>query len=44
MSVEIITKEDLMLFKSELLSEISQLLKPLNQSPTKQWLKSAEVR
>lgn len=44
MSVEIITKEDLILFKSELLSEISQLLKPLNQSPSKQWLKSAEVR
>lgn len=44
MSVEIITKEDLVEFKSELISEISKLIKPTNQSPSKQWLKSAEVR
>ena len=44
MSVEIITKEDLNLFKSELLSEISKLVKSTSQSPSKQWLKSAEVR
>ncbi|MBC7713961.1 MAG: helix-turn-helix domain-containing protein, partial [Rhizobacter sp.] len=44
MSVEIITKEDLLQFKSELLSEISKLVKPSENSGTRQWLKSAEVR
>ena len=44
MSVEIITKEDLVLFKSELISEITKLVKPVSQSQSKQWLKSVEVR
>ena len=44
MSVEIITKEDLVQFKSELLSEIRQLVKPSENQGTRQWLKSAEVR
>jgi hypothetical protein len=44
MSVEIITKEDLLEFKSELISEITKLVKPVSQSQSKLWLKSAEVR
>ncbi len=44
MSVEIITKEDLVSFKSELISEITKLVKPVKQSQSRQWLKSAEVR
>lgn len=44
MSVEIITKEDLLEFKSELISEITKLVKPATQSQSKQWLKSTEVR
>lgn len=44
MSVEIITKEDLLEFKSELISEITKLVKPVSQSQAKRWLKSAEVR
>lgn len=44
MSVEIITKEDLVLFKSELISEITKLVKPVSQSQSKQCLKSTEVR
>ncbi len=44
MSVEIITKEDLISFKSELITEISKLVKPLHQSDSKQWLKNTEVR
>jgi hypothetical protein len=44
MSVEIITKEDLLEFKSDVISEIIKLVKPLNHSDSKQWLKSAEVR
>ena len=44
MSVEIITKEDLLQFKSELLLEIRQLIKPSESNGTRQWLKSAEVR
>ena len=43
MNVELITKEDLKLFKTELLTEIRQLIKP-RKDQSKQWLKSAEVR
>ena len=43
MNVELITKEDLKNLKTEMLSEIRQLMKP-GQSENKQWLKSAEVR
>ncbi len=44
MSVEIITKEDLVQFKSELLSEIGKLVRPSENHANRQWLKSAEVR
>lgn len=42
MAVDIVTKEDLQSFKTELLDELKKLL---NTSPSqKQWLKSPEVR
>jgi len=43
MNLEIITKEDLKEFKSELLTEIKQLMQP-GQGQSKKWLKSNEVR
>jgi len=43
MNLEIITKEDLKEFKSELLTEIKQLIQP-GQGQSKKWLKSIEVR
>jgi hypothetical protein len=43
MQVELISKEDLKVFKSELLKEIKQLMQP-GQGQSKQWLKSNEVR
>lgn len=43
MNLEIITKEDLKQFKTEMLDEIKQLIKPEDRQ-NKQWLKSAEVR
>ncbi|MCX2431612.1 helix-turn-helix domain-containing protein [Pedobacter sp. GR22-10] len=43
MNVELITKEDLRNLKTELLSEIKQLIKP-GESENRQWLKSADVR
>jgi len=43
MNVELITKDDLKNLKTEMLSEIRQLMKP-GQSENRQWLKSAEVR
>lgn len=43
MSVQLITKEDLQLFKNELITEIKTILS--NNSPQqKKWLKSWEVR
>lgn len=42
MNVELITKEDLRQFKTELLNDIKAIVQPQGQS--KQWLKSAEVR
>lgn len=42
MQLEIITKDDLRQFKTELLNEISAIVKP--QETAKEWLKSAEVR
>ena len=44
MSVEIITKEDLYAFKSELLTEIHKIIRPGKFEAPKQWLKSYEVR
>jgi hypothetical protein len=43
MNLEIITKEDLKEFKSELLTEIRQLMQP-GQDQSQKWLKSKEVR
>lgn len=43
MNVEIITKEDLKEFKSELLTEIKAIMQP-GHGQSKQWLKSAQVR
>ena len=43
MQVELISKEDLKVFKSELLQEIKQLMQP-GTGQSKQWLKSNEVR
>ena len=43
MNLEIITKEDLKEFKSELLTEIRQLMQA-GQGPSGKWLKSNEVR
>lgn len=43
MSVEIITKEDLQQFKSELLEELLKIIQP-KQQPGRQWLKSQDVR
>ncbi len=43
MAVEIITKDDLNLFRLQLLSDLGEMLN-LKQSQQKQWLKSAEVR
>jgi hypothetical protein len=42
-AIELITKEDLKQFKSELLTEIKVLTQP-GQGQSKQWLKSNEVR
>lgn len=42
-AIELITKEDLKEFKSELLTEIKQLMQP-GQGQSKKWLKSNEVR
>jgi len=44
MQVEIITKEDLEMFRIQLLRDISELLKPAQAEPQKEWLKSSEVR
>jgi len=43
MNVELITKDDLKQFKSDLLQEIKQIMQP-GQGQSKQWLKSNEVR
>jgi hypothetical protein len=42
-AIELITKEDLKQFKSELLTEIKAIVQP-GQGQSKQWLKSNEVR
>ena len=43
MNVELITKEDLREFKSDLLNEIKAIIKP-GEGQSKKWLKSNEVR
>ncbi len=42
-AIEVITKDDLKNFKSELLSEIKTLMNP-QEGASKKWLKSQEVR
>jgi hypothetical protein len=42
-TIEMITREDLKQFKSELLDEIKQIMKP-GPGQSKQWLKSVDVR
>jgi hypothetical protein len=42
-TIEMITREDLKQFRSELLDEIKQIMKP-GQGQSKQWLKSVDVR
>lgn len=43
MSVEIITKEDLEKFKTDLFKELKQLF-PAERSEPKRWLKNSDVR
>jgi len=43
MNLEVITKEDLATFKSDLLNEIKQLMQP-GQGQSKKWIKSNDVR
>jgi len=43
MSVEVITKEDLQLFRVQLLNDIKELL-TVRQQPKKEWLRSSEIR
>ncbi|MGZ3929242.1 MAG: helix-turn-helix domain-containing protein [Mucilaginibacter sp.] len=43
MNVELLTKEDLKTFKTELLNDIKEIMKP-GTGQAKQWLKSNEVR
>ena len=44
MATEIITKEDLREFKTELLGELHSLIQNADEGPKRQWLKSIEVR
>lgn len=43
MAAEILTREDLAVFKKELFQELRDIISPSNTSPRK-WLKSYEVR
>ncbi|SHG56345.1 hypothetical protein SAMN04488522_10694 [Pedobacter caeni] len=43
MQIEVLTKEELLKFKSELIQEIKQAIKSEDVQP-KQWLRSSEVR
>jgi Helix-turn-helix domain len=43
MNVELITRDDLREFKTELLNELKQIMQP-GQGQSKKWLKSSEVR
>ena len=44
MAATIITIEDLIEFKKELLEEIKKIIESQNSTQTKKWLKSTEVR
>lgn len=44
-ALDLITKDDLEQFKTELFAELRKLgIRPANEQPQRQWLKSAEVR
>lgn len=43
-AIEIITKEDLMAFKADLLNELKHLINNTQLPDKRQWLKSKEVR
>jgi hypothetical protein len=43
MQIEVLTKEELLKFKTELIQEIKQAIKSEDVQP-KQWLRSSEVR
>ncbi len=44
MAIEVITKEDLQVFRIQLLKDIGQLLVSLVAKPVKPWLKNSEVK
>ena len=44
MHVELITREDLRQFKTELLEEFKTIVSKTKQSPPSRWLKSVQVR
>ena len=44
MAIEVLTKDDLLHFKQDLLSELRQILKAPAAEPTKKWIKSDEVK
>ncbi len=44
MSLEILTRQDLFEFKSELFKELQHILNPAQTLASKKWLKSSEVR
>lgn len=43
MQIEILTKEELLIFKSELIRELTKVIKP-NEVPQEKWLTSSIVR
>lgn len=44
MAIEVITKDDLQAFRTELLHDLKQILCTIQPTKQKQWLKSPEVR
>ena len=44
MAIEVITKDDLQQFRTQLLNDIRQLLEPSNSKPVKLWLKNSELK
>jgi hypothetical protein len=44
MAIEVITKDDLHAFRTELLHDLKQILSSVQPAKQKQWLKSPEVR
>ena len=44
MQIEILTREELLRFKSELIEEIKQTIRTDKTVTSKQWLRSSEVR